>query len=37
MSAPVDLSASENSSELRGELMLAVNDLMQRLQRDFLK
>lgn len=37
MSAPVDLSASENSSELRGELMMAVNDLMQQLQRDFLK
>ncbi len=37
MSAPVDLSASENNSELRGELMLAVNDLMQVLQRDFLK
>jgi len=37
MSAPVDLSASENDSELRGELMLAVNDLMQILQRDFLK
>jgi Fe-S-cluster containining protein len=37
MSAPVDLSASENDSELRGELMLAVNELMQTLQRDFLK
>jgi hypothetical protein len=37
MSAPVDLSASEDNSELRGELMLAVNDLMQVLQRDFLK
>lgn len=37
MSAPVDLSASENNSELRGELMLAVNDLMQILQHDFLK
>jgi Fe-S-cluster containining protein len=36
MSAPVDLSASENDSELRGELMLAVNELMQTLQRDFL-
>jgi Fe-S-cluster containining protein len=35
MSAPVDLSADD--SELRGELMLAVNDLMQALQRDFLK
>jgi Fe-S-cluster containining protein len=37
MSAPVDLSASENDSEKRGELMLAVNELMQTLQRDFLK
>lgn len=37
MSEPVDLSASQNNSELRGELMLAVNDLMQTLQRDFLK
>jgi hypothetical protein len=37
MSAPVDLSASENNPELRGELMLAVNELMQQLQRDFLK
>lgn len=37
MSAPADLSASENSSELRGELMMAVNDLMRQLQRDFLK
>jgi Fe-S-cluster containining protein len=37
MSAPIDLSAPENDSELRGELMLAVNDLMQTLQRDFLK
>jgi Fe-S-cluster containining protein len=35
MSAPVDL--SDDDSELRGELMLAVNDLMQVLQRDFLK
>jgi Fe-S-cluster containining protein len=37
MSAPVDLSALENDSELRGELMLAVNDLMRTLQRDFLR
>ena len=36
MSAPLDLS-DENSSENRGELMLAVNDLMQVLQRDFLR
>jgi hypothetical protein len=35
MSAPMDL-ADERSTERRGELMLAVNDLMQRLQRDFL-
>jgi uncharacterized protein len=37
MSAPVDLSASENNSGLRGDLMLAVNELMHRVQRDFLK
>ena len=37
MSAPVDLSASDNDPELRGELMMAVNDLMRQLQRDFLK
>ena len=37
MSAPIDLSASEKDSELRGELMLAVNELMRILQRDFLK
>src|SRR5271170_6871385 len=37
MSAPVDLTASQNDSELRGELMLAVNELMQTLQRDFLR
>jgi hypothetical protein len=37
MAAPIDLSAGEGGSELRGELMLAVNDLMQTLQRDFLK
>jgi uncharacterized protein len=36
MGAPLDLSA-EHSSEYRGELMLAVNDLMQLLQRDFLR
>jgi Fe-S-cluster containining protein len=35
MSAPVDLSQTDGS-ERRGELMLAVNDLMQILQRDFL-
>jgi Fe-S-cluster containining protein len=37
MREPVDLSGSEDAVELRGELMLAVNDLMQTLQRDFLK
>jgi Fe-S-cluster containining protein len=37
MCAPVDLSASEIESELRGKLMLAVNDLMKMLQRDFLR
>jgi hypothetical protein len=37
MREPVDLSGGEDTVELRGELMLAVNDLMQALQRDFLK
>jgi len=36
MNTPVDF-AEESSSENRGELMMAVNDLMQVLQRDFLK
>jgi Fe-S-cluster containining protein len=36
MSAPIDLS-DEDSAERRGELMLAVSDLMQLLQRDFLR
>lgn len=35
MSAPVDLT-DERDAERRGELMLAVNDLMRILQRDFL-
>jgi Fe-S-cluster containining protein len=35
MSAPIDLS-DETDAERRGELMLAVNDLMTLLQRDFL-
>jgi Fe-S-cluster containining protein len=35
MSAPIHL--TEKNSELRGELMLAVNDLMQTLQKDFLR
>jgi hypothetical protein len=37
MREPIDLSGTEDSAELRGELMLAVNDLMPALQRDFLK
>jgi hypothetical protein len=36
MREPMDL-ADESGSERRGELMLAVNDLMHALQRDFLK
>jgi hypothetical protein len=35
MSAPVDLSV-EAAADQRGELMLAVNELMQALERDFL-
>ena len=37
MSQPIDLAAGEDAGEARGELMLAVNDLMHILQRDFLK
>jgi uncharacterized protein len=37
MSAPIDLSGHESHAELRGELMLAVDELMRQLQRDFLK
>jgi uncharacterized protein len=37
MREPIDLSGPEDAAELRGELMLAVNDLTQTLQRDFLK
>jgi Fe-S-cluster containining protein len=37
MSAPIDLSNCETESELRGELMLAVDELMRQLQREFLK
>jgi len=37
MSAPIDLSAYETNAERRGELMLAVDELMRRLQKDFLK
>jgi very-short-patch-repair endonuclease/Fe-S-cluster containining protein len=37
MSQPIDLAAGEDTGEARGELMLAVNDLMHVLQREFLK
>ncbi len=37
MSAPIDLSDLETDSDRRGELMLAVDELMQMLRRDFLK
>ena len=37
MSAPIDLSDHETDSERRGELILAVDELMRQLQRDFLK
>jgi Fe-S-cluster containining protein len=37
MSEPIDLADESGSAERRGELMLAVNDLMHVLQRDFLK
>jgi hypothetical protein len=37
MSAPADLAGHESHAERRGELMLAVDELMQQLQRDFLK
>jgi len=37
MRQPIDLSGPEEAAENRGALMLAVNDLMHRLQRDFLK
>jgi Fe-S-cluster containining protein len=37
MSAPIDLAKAEDDSERRGELMLAVDELMRRLQREFLK
>ncbi len=36
MSAPMDFS-DEAGAERQGELMMAVNDLMTRLQRDFLR
>ena len=37
MARPIDLSADGDSGEARGELMMAVNDLMHVLQREFLK
>ena len=37
MREPVDLSGPEDAVELRGELLLAVEALMQMLQREFLK
>lgn len=37
MSKPIDLSTGEDTGEACGELMLAVNDLMHVLQRDFLE
>jgi uncharacterized protein len=37
MSGPVDLSGGKTSAELPGKLMAAYRDLMQTLQRDFLK
>jgi uncharacterized protein len=37
MSAPTDLSDHETDSERRGELMLAVDELMRQLQQNFLK
>jgi len=37
MSRPIDLAAGEEEAERRGQLMLAVNDLMTRLHRDFLR
>jgi hypothetical protein len=36
MGAPVDFS-NEARAEAHGELMIAVNDLMKRLQQDFLQ
>jgi len=37
MSAPIDLSDPNNHAELRGELMLAVDDLMQLFHLSFLE
>jgi Fe-S-cluster containining protein len=37
MSAPINMADLESDSERRGELMLAVDELMRQLQRNFLK
>ena len=37
MAAPIDLGGDAAAAGARGKLMLAVNDLMQVVQRDFLK
>ncbi len=37
MEAPIDLSEPESNSERRGELMLAVDELMRQLQDNFLQ
>lgn len=37
MQSPIDLSVGEEEAEQRGQLMLAVHDLMQCVQRDFLE
>ena len=37
MARPIDLSIDDDIAAAHGELMLAVNDLMRVLQRDFLK
>jgi hypothetical protein len=37
MSAPIDLANAEDDSDRRGELMLAVDQLMRQLQGEFLK
>jgi Fe-S-cluster containining protein len=37
MAAPIELSAGVGDAKQRGKLLLAVNDLMRVLQRDFLK
>ena len=37
MAKPIDLSGDEDTGNARGELMLAVNELMHVLQREFLK